>query len=240
MTCLATVRQEPCPEPTSRPLCDTHLAAASRDISMLTHDYRDLEQLIPKPIGQRLDEYHTFSPRSGPPSEAPVPIQLNVEALQAQIWWLSTCWAEVLTDRQRLADPPKHVRRGFDVQWAVQVITPRVEALSVIGEVELVSYPGADPEVATRFGAVEIVKINGGQGVLDLVSCHQWARVWLALTDPPVYVLPGRCQSRACGRAELRVKDGSDTVWCDHCGVSMTRDDYDRLGNLFLRPMEAA
>ena len=56
----------------------------------------------------------------------------------------------------------------------------------------------------------------------------------LGLTEP-VYVLPGRCQSRPCGRAELRVKDGSDTVWCDHCGAVMTRDDYDRLGNLFLR-----
>jgi len=239
-TCLATVRREPCPEPTTRtPLCDSHLAAASASVPLLVHDYRDLEQLLPKPIGQRLDEYHTFRPRSGPPSEASVPIQLNIEALQAEIWWLATVWAEVLADVQRLADPPMHVRRGHAVQWAVQLIAPRCEVLARIGEVELVTYPHADPEVAVRFRSVELIKIKGAQGLLDLASCHQRARSMLGLTEP-TYVLPGRCQSRACGRAELRVKDGSDSVWCDHCRAVMTRDDYDRMGNLFLRPMEAA
>jgi len=24
-------------------------------------------------------------------------------------------------------------------------------------------------------------------------------------------------------------------VWCDRCGAAITRDDYDRLGNVFLR-----
>ncbi len=38
----------------------------------------------------------------------------------------------------------------------------------------------------------------------------------------------------------LRVKDGSDTAWCDHCGHTITRDNYDRYGNLFLRPGEVA
>ena len=60
----------------------------------------------------------------------------------------------------------------------------------------------------------------------------------LGLTEP-TYAIPGRCQAKGCGHAELRVKDGSDTVWCDRCNAVMTRDDYDRLGNVFYREAAA-
>jgi len=215
------------------PLCRACLDTADRDVALLAHDYRDLEQLIPKPISQWDDGMPGHS------GEAPIPLQLNVEALQAEIWWLATLWAEVLTDRHRLADPPTPVRRGHAVQWAVRVLTPRVDALARVGPVELVSYPHADDELATRFRGITLAWVSGARGVLDLSHAHQRARTMLGLTEP-TYVLPGYCRARACGRPALRVKDGSDTVWCDHCGARMTRDDYDRYGNLFLRPMEAA
>lgn len=225
------------PEP-SLPLCRPCLDQASRAVPLLVHDFRDLEQMLPKPISAALDEYHVFQRRSGPPVEAPAPLQLHVEALQAEIWWLATTWAEVLCDRHRLADPPSHVRQGHAVQWAVQVLAPRVEVLARIGAVQLVSYPGADLDEATRFRGVEISYRTAAQGVLDLAHAHNRARTLLGLTEP-VYVLPGRCQVRGCGAAELRVKDGSDTVWCDRCGAVMSRDDYDRLGNVFLREAAA-
>lgn len=230
--CRAMVRRdgqpEPCPEPTGRPLCDTHLAGAARDVPLLVHDWRDLEQLLPRSIG----EWSDGLPRGG--GEAPIPLRLDVEALQARIWWLATCWAEVLTGLHRLADPPVRVRQGFAVQWAVGVLAPRVDVLVMVGPVEMVSYPGADPDLAVRHGAVELSYVDGARGLLDLAWAHQLARSVLGLTEP-VYVLPGRCQVKGCGAQELRVKDGSDSVWCDRCGAAMTRDDYDRLGNVFLR-----
>ena len=201
------------------PLCWPCLDHTASSVPLLVHDYRDLEQLLPKPLSQWSDG----QPRGS--GEAPIPLQLHVEALQAEIWWLTTAWAEVLTDVHHLADPPRQVRRGFDVQWAVQLLTPRIEVLARVPLVPMLFYPHTPDLVST---------VAGAQGLLDLTSAHNRARVMLGLTEP-TYVLPGRCQAKGCGAAELRVADGSDTVWCDRCGATITRDDYDRLGNVFLR-----
>lgn len=235
--CLAQTYDRPpvwCVDTDDPPLCRPHLEHAGRDVALLVHDYRDLEQLLPKPVTVFPDEHHVYQSRTGPPAEASVPLRLDVEALQAEIWWLAAAWAEVLADRHRLADPPVHVRAGHAVQWAVQLITPRVEVLARIPEVQMVSYPAADPTQAIRHRTVELCYVTGAQGVLDLMAVHRRARSVLGLTDP-LYALPGRCQVRGCGAAELRVRGGSDTVWCGRCGAIMTRDDYDRLGNVFLR-----
>lgn len=211
------------PEP-NLPLCRPCLDHAGAAVALLVHDFRDLEQLLPRPLSVWSDGL----PRGG--GEAPVPLRLDVEALQAEIWWLCTAWAEVLTDVHRLADAPSPVRRGFAVQWAVGVIGPRVQVLALVLGVVMVGYPGAAESVST---------VDGAQGLLDLASAHARARSVLGLTEP-TYVLPGRCQVRGCGAAQLRVRDGSDTVWCERCGASMTRDDYDRYGNVFLRTEAAA
>ena len=259
----------PAPADHGTPLCRAELDTADRDIPLLVHDYRDLEQLLPRSIS----EWSDGQPRGS--GEAPIPLQLGVEALQAEIWWLTTAWAEVLADVQRLADPPSRrpspLRRYFaatasgdlvlayrptrvehpsaahrpmrpgpaDVVRAVRVLEARVDALSRVPPVQLVGYPHADDDVATRFRGITLTWVSGAQGVLDLCHAHQRARTMLGLTEP-TYALPGYCRARACGRPALRVKDGSDSVWCDHCGNTITRDDYDRYGNLFLRPAEAA
>ena len=257
---------QPAPADHGTPLCSACLNTGEHDVPLLVHDYRDLEQLLPKPISQWDDGMPGHS------GEAPIPLQLEVEALQAEIWWLTTAWAEVLADRHRLATPPHRrpspLRRYFvvgtevsidyapsrvehpsaierrmrpgpaDIVHAVRILAPRVEVLARIPPVQMVSYPRADPDTAVRFRGVELSYIPGAQGLLDLSRAHQRARTMLGLTEP-VYELPGYCRNRGCARPALRVKDGSDTVWCDHCGARMTRDDYDRYGNLFLRPMEA-
>jgi len=251
------------------PFCRPCLDTAARDVALLAHDWRDLEQLLPKPISQ----WDDGQPRGS--GDAPIPLQLGVEALQADIWRLATTWAEVIADVHHLADPPRRrpspLRRFFasdragqthvayrpvrvehpsavhrpmrpgpaDVVRAVATLEHRVDALARVPAVQLVGYPHADDDTATRFRTITLVWVSGAQGVLDLSRAHQRARAMLGLTEP-VYVLPGYCRARACGRPALRVKDGSDTVWCDHCGARMTRDDYDRYGNLFLRPKEAA
>lgn len=246
------------PEP-SLPLCRPCLDHAAAAIPLLPHDYRDLEQLLPKPISV----WNDGLPRGS--GESPVPLQLHVEALQAEIWWLATAWAEVVADVHRLAPPPwrrpaplvrffvaacdGEVREGrrpgrwehpsalgwpmrpgpVEVVRAVRILAPRAAALARVGLVDFTTYPGQ----------VGLAAVAGARGLLDLDGVHQRARSVLGLTEP-TYVLPGRCQSKGCGAAELRVRDGSDSVWCDRCGAVMTRDDYDRLGNVFLRPSEAA
>ncbi len=256
------------PALTERPLCDLDLSASTHDIPLLVHDYRDLEQLLPKSISEWGDG------QPGHSGEPPIPFRLGVEALQREIWWLATAWAEVLGDVQQLAPAPhrrpsplvrffaasadgkiaslyrpsrvehpsaqnRPMRPGpVDVVRAVGILGPRVELLASLPAVQMQDYPHLTDE-STRFRSITLTWVSGAQGVLDLARAHQRARSMLGLTEP-VYELPGHCQARGCGRPQLRVKAGEDAVWCDHCGSVMTRDDYDRIQNVFLRIVEAA
>jgi hypothetical protein len=78
--------------------------------------------------------------------------------------------------------------------------------------------------------------VSGAQGVLDLAASHQHARSMLGLTEP-VYAMKGRC--RCCGWSALRVRAGSDTIWCEHCRDTMTRDEYDQRQLVFARRLVA-
>lgn len=217
------------------PLCDADLEHATRALPLLVHDYRDLEQLLPPTMGVWPD------PTTGYVKvrviEAPIPMREEIEALQRRIWKLATTWAEVIADRHRLSDPPRGVRDGFAVAWAVRILAPRCDKLARLPLVQVVNYPHPD-EDSTLLRSITLTYVSGAVGLLHLSRAHQHARAILGLTEP-VYALPGHCQARGCGRAELRVKDGSDTVWCDRCGAQMTRDDYDKYGNLFLREAAA-
>jgi hypothetical protein len=216
----------------TRPLCDMCLTAAARDIGLLPYDWRDLEQLIPRSLGQWGDG------QPGHGSEAPIPLDVHVEALQSQIWWLTTTWAEVLADAQRLDDPGPRHRTGGAVQAAVATLVPRVEALARIGPVELADYPYPD-DSTTRYRTLELTYLTGAQGVLDLGYVHQRARGVLGLTRD-TRRLPGHCQNPECGRGDLQQENGSETVSCGWCGATQTREEYEAYGNLFLRKENAA
>jgi hypothetical protein len=233
-------------------LCDACLGHGAMAISRLVMDYRDLENLLPKSISEWSDG------QPGHSGEAPIPLRLNVEALQREIWHLTTAWAEVLADHHRLSDPPSPVRMGHAVVTAVRVIEPRVSVLARVGEVQMNEYPLTprkagktyDPhpveEDTTRYGTrrplvygryprtVALSYVSGAQGVLDMAYAHERARVLLGLTRD-VRHLPGHCRNKGCARAELYQERGSDDVWCGHCGNAITRDDYDAYGNLFQR-----
>ncbi len=210
------------------PLCPDCLRAGERAASHLVLDYRDLARYLPKFPTQAMDG------QPGGSGDAPIPIRVDVEALQRTIWWVTTAWAEVLADVDKLSALSKRVRDGWAVNWACDIISPRVEKLATVGERELADYPIFDEEQATRHRNVTLVAISGAQGILDLMFLHDRARSWLGLTRR-IKQLPGRCQVKSCARDELRQEEGSDTVWCNHCGHSMPYDDYERYGNAFLQ-----
>jgi hypothetical protein len=216
---------------TDTPLCDACLGMGQTAADKLLLDYRDLEQLIPPTLGQWGDG------QPGHSGEAPIPINTAVEALQRAIWWVATTWAEALAERYRLADPPTRVRDGHAVQWALGIIRPRLADLARLPEVELADYPLADPDRAVQVGTAVVVTIPGAQGVLDLARLHRRATAALGLNGD-TRKLPGHC--RDCARPDLRQDNGSDTVYCGHCGNRQTRDDYERYGNVFLRGEAAA
>lgn len=199
-------------------LCTGCLASGGRAADQLVRDYRDLEQLLPPSLGQWSDG------QPGAGEGAPIPLRLGPEALQRAIWWTTTAWAEVLIDRFLLTPMPTQVRPGYAVAWACRILKPRIGLLAELGPVEMWSY--GDTEGASL--------VMGAEGVVDLAHLHRRALGMLGL-GVDVRRLPGYCQARGCGKPDLRQDNGSDTVYCGWCGHRITRGDYERYGNVFLR-----
>ncbi len=211
------------------PLCQPCLAAGHRAAGQLHLDYLELDEYLPRFPSQALDG------QPGGSGVAPaIPIRVDVEALQRTIWWVTTTWAEILAEREQLAPLSKRTRPTWAVAWATRIITPRISALAMVGPQELADYPLSDLDEAIRHRQVVLTELDGARAVLDLIQLHDHARSWLGLTER-IKHLPGRCQQKHCSRDELRQAEGSDTVYCDHCGHRMPYSDYERYGNVFLR-----
>jgi len=220
------------------PLCADCLMVAERDVRNLTYDYVDLEQMLPQPIGRALDTQSGF----GATREAPVPMRLQVDELQRSLWWVTTCWAEVLAELHRLADPPwlgrhavadprRRVRDGYAVKWAVGVLAPRVRELARVGPVELADYPELNPDQATQHGSVAVAELTGAQGVLHLCWVHGRVRRMLGINRRTTRV-PGRC---GCGkdgnflyRDEPRYERDPCPVYCGACTNQWTTEQYEQ------------
>lgn len=214
---------------TATPLCDACITVGQRAAGQLLLDHRELAEHLPRNATQATDGQPI-----GSGAAPPTPIRLDVDALQRTIWWVTTTWAEILTDREQLVGLSKHTRESWAVAWACRILSPRIPTLARIPTQQLADYPLANLDEDVRHRSIVLADLTGAQGVLDLIWLHNRARSWLGLTER-VKHLPGRCQQRWCGRDELRQVEGADTVWCDHCGHSMPYTDYEAYGNVFLQ-----
>jgi hypothetical protein len=228
-------------------LCGDCLTVAERDARLLLFDYIDLEQLLPVALTQALDTQSGY----GGSREPPVPLRVGVDELQRTIWWVTTCWAEVLVERHRLADPPyqrrvrdadpqTRVRDGYAVAWAVGVLSPRLPDLARVEPVELADYPLVDPEDATRHGSLQLAELPGAVGVLHLMRLHGRARAALGRVRRTTRV-PGRC---GCGqdgnflyRDEPKFERDPCPVYCGACTNRWTPEQYEKyVGLMQLHP----
>lgn len=208
-------------------ICPDCIRVGERAAAQLVLDYRDLAGLLAASISQNL----TGMP--GGSSEGSVPIRVDVEALQRAIWWVTTAWAEVLADLDRLAGLSKRTRDGYAVQWACGILAPRVATLADLGDMEMADYPLTTEDAAIRHRSVALTIVSGAQAVLDLTWLHDRARGMLGLTEI-TRRLHGYCANPRCGRPNLQQRNGSDTVNCGTCGTGETREDYDRRINVLL------
>lgn len=127
-------------------LCDGCLDRAEHAIRLLPHDWRDLEQQLPPALGV----WGEGGRADG--REAPVPLQLQVEALQAAIWRVSTTWEEVIRDVARLSDVDRHRPPRMRRVWVATVDT-------ILGTVQ--GHHGIHPSAALRElrpGPVDVVR----------------------------------------------------------------------------------
>ena len=195
------------------PLCPGCLQVAQRDISRLAIDYADLHGHLYPSLGQWGDGQPGYT------GEPAMPLRGDVEALQRAIWTTTTTWEEILRDHCGLSVNPH-----LTVATAVAVLEPRVEMLARIGPVDLNGPTVHDPPE----------DMTGAEAILAMMRLHQHARSVLGLTDD-TRRLPGYCQNTKCLRPDLRQDNGSETVYCGVCAATMTRDDYEKIGNAFLR-----
>lgn len=209
------------------PLCPDCLAVAERDVRQLVYDYLDLEQHLPKPLGEWADG------QPGGRREPPAPLRTAVEALQREIWHVTTTWAAEIRARDRLSEPPERgVRDGWAVQRAVEVLSPRLPLLASL-EPTAVFPTGVEDEPQD---------VPGWEAVLTLSWLHQRARSMLGRTRRTTQV-PGRCSE--CGHDELfrdepRYEQDPCPIYCGNCPTKWTYDQYERYVGLFVEHIKQA
>jgi hypothetical protein len=203
------------------PLCEPCLLAGERAVPALVLDYRDLEQHLPPSLGVWGD---------GQPAsrdDHPVPLNLAVEACQREIWWVLTCWEEVVRERERLSDSPAgQVRAGWAVQAAAQILAPRVRLLAAIGPVLLNGYPSLDEDELQRYEGIEYADVPGWRGVVDFRRLHDRAQRLLGLAAAHPEVCQG-VVCKGCDYVNVLVREpGSDDVVCGLCRLRYSRAEY--------------
>lgn len=208
---------------TSVPLCDSCVAYAQTTIRQLRHDWADLAQHIART--SRPGEVISGS------RDAPIPIRVDVEALQAEIVHVLTTWEMILRRHERLSPPPPgRVRPGYAVRRASDLLRLMAPIVATI-----------PPTPVRPTGATDDIElVSGAQALLELPHLHDRAMHALGLTDITTD-LPGRCtncgvaltDSRVDPRTALHRLNGNDTVMCRVCGNRTTYDDYTKYAEMF-------
>lgn len=238
--------------PTSRGLCDACLNAARPDIQGLVYDYVDLAQLHAPAMSQAPSE-HT----SGGGTEAPIPLAVHVDELQAEIVHALSTWEYEIRVACRLHDPgtfaplwrstvydhfqlgtrnpvTHRARAGSVVQRAVNVLLPRLDRLAALPAT--VVCPGGIED--------EPVEMHGWEAVQHLQALHGRARGFLGRTTRKFWI-PGECWT-----CDARPVPGSDgPLWrsepqfaepgeegrrdpmqvnCDRCHAARPYPDYEQ------------
>lgn len=196
-------------------MCDGCLGRGRFDIEALRRDYAALTaELVP--AGGRPRDAHV----SGGDPDAPVPLALNIDALQRDIAWTLAVWEPPVRELLGLDTPPAgNVRGSWAVGRGARLLARQVRALAALPP----TWGYADGLDA---GPVER---DGVYAVASLRTLHGTAQRMLGATTaaPLTTSLPGSCPS--CGATgSLLTADGSGRVLCAVCGAAHSRDEYRR------------
>lgn len=91
-------------------LCDGCLDTSRRAVEALPRDWVNLEQLLAPALGVWGDGTRTMR------AEAPIPLNLYAEELQAAIWRTLTTWEEIVREAARLSQPAAR-RPAWVARW---------------------------------------------------------------------------------------------------------------------------
>lgn len=191
-----------------------------RELDLLRFDYVDLSQLVSKKDG------HSEVKISRPKPESSPPLDMLVVTLRWDMVWTTRKAEDHL--RAHIQDRPRvdlPVREGFSLDCSIRYLSPRVDDLARL------------PEAAGPVG--EDGMVYSGVDLLRLIGVlHSQARKVCGL-DPRTITVPGDCPS--CAAPSLRrLDDNPEKIWCVHCHLRLSKDDYYRVQRLQFAPVTPA
>ncbi|AHH98304.1 hypothetical protein [Kutzneria albida] len=199
-------------------LCRMDTDTVRRAIEQALADYDELGELLGKGA-------NPLTEPTGGTRELPVPIRLNVEALQAALVDELERWAWPVAERAGTylhigGRPNYRARRSVDVlldSWPALLDLPMTAVMRWSGDARVVvEEDGVDGGLAL-LGLHDRVEALAGRS-------HRSDRLW---TPCP-----------ACSRLSLERQEGDSHINCRRCRHRMTLDDYDNLSRILARAYE--
>lgn len=204
-------------------LCRMDTTLAKRAVEQLPADYTELSTLLGK------TSRSTDAPIGGT-RELPVPIRLNVEALQAAIVFELDLWAGAVAEASgfgyvetaRPRDRVRYASGWITGRWPVLLALPAMAVVRIDGREETLS--GQNPIVHSDE--------DGVAGAIALIGLHD-----------QVTELAGRTQHTRhlwtpcprCERLSLEHPEGGPKVDCVRCGHRMSLEEYEALAGVLAR-----
>lgn len=194
----------------ARGLCVTDTTQLRHAISDLPTVYDDLgADLAGGQLGGGEKVTHT--------ADLQVPVDLYLEALQAEIDHELLCWVEPVAEQLRVTwdtQAARDCRPSVRVRRAAHLLARALPALLSLRGVVHMMWVDAELTPMDRAGL---------DGALALIALHRRGR-YAAGTRSAVLTLPSPCPH--CERACLHRRDGGDVVTCAYCHETWTWDEY--------------
>lgn len=196
----------------SHGLCPTCTRHATSAIEELRGDYETLSNLIGMSRPGMGDKVSSSR-------DLPVPVNLAVEALRAEMVFETACWATSVAHTSRIqwgARSLRSIRPEVRLARAARLLSRSVPVLLALrGVVHAVWSDGRRVPMER----------DGLDGALLLLDLHYRAKAVAGLRRL-VHRLPAPCSY--CQRLALERPDGSDTIRCAGCGSCWTWEEYEQ------------
>jgi hypothetical protein len=171
-----------------------------------------------------------------------IPLRTGIDALMRLYSEVLVSWHERVAVIARLTPPPEHVRPGVAIARAVDVLTPRLDALlalepepmrRAVSHRELEFLGDVDGIVRPGYAAIT-PDLGGGDAGREILALHRRSRAILGETrERPEELMGVPCRVQDCDMLALRraelPSDPDAPVWwseCAVCGDRMTEEEY--------------
>ena len=228
-----------------RAFCETDERRIASAIAGLPKTYAELRLLLPV-TGQR-EERVTGS------REAPVPVNLDVQAFMRQVVWVACSWEDQVRAAVRLSDLPDGRRRdGVALVQACRTLSAHLTALLSLPCETKVRFvpprelPKLEPGAWWTDAAGDAwaySDLNGTAAGLEFLQVHGRARGMLGLTRQRrrITEIPcDGCRGKTLVQSEAKAGGWEPVVRCTACPVAYTGAHYDLLmGRVYQAQLEA-